>query len=152
MNPEVFSSLNVYPLDKADCDEAEPSSRPAAPDGFQSESTQSSHCSSNGTEELEISALLSRSSFGGEDSLPSTTPSPPNVLQLEAGPHTAQPEGGRAGNEVEAGVNQQDEAYVTMSSFYQIKQVELNIPAGLSGPESKLVQVLRGPLQEPQKY
>ncbi|XP_037548432.1 E3 ubiquitin-protein ligase LRSAM1 [Nematolebias whitei] len=123
LNPEVFSSLKVYPLEKTDSDEVEPSFHPTAPDGFQSNSTQSSHCSSttsNSTEELEISALLIRSSFEGKDSLLSTNPSPLNILQLEDRPHTPQPEDSRSVNGVEIGVNQQEEAYVTMSSFYQI--------------------------------
>ncbi|XP_017288088.1 interleukin-7 receptor subunit alpha [Kryptolebias marmoratus] len=101
LNPEVFSSLKVYPLEKTECGEAEPSLRPTAPDGSQSSSTQSSDCSSTtsaSTEELEICALLSDS----ENSLPSP----------EDGPQPPQPEHSGAGSE---------EAYVTMSSFYQIK-------------------------------
>ncbi|KAG8010401.1 Interleukin-7 receptor subunit alpha [Nibea albiflora] len=123
--PEVFSALRVYPMQKAEeqpCEEAEPSITAAA-EGSQSNhasSTQSSDCSrsttSVSTEELELSALLSRSSSDGEDSLQSTSPSPIDVLQLGERPHTP------GGNEAEGfGVNQQEEAYVTMSSFYQIK-------------------------------
>lgn len=123
-NPEEFSALKVCPLEKAElrpCEEPEASVCPAAAaDSCQSSdpcSTQSSDCRSTTsvtTEELELSALLSSSD--GEDSLQSTSPSPVNVLQLRA-------EGsGGGGNEPEVfGVSQQDEAYVTMSSLYQIK-------------------------------
>ncbi|XP_070781214.1 interleukin-7 receptor subunit alpha [Enoplosus armatus] len=119
--PEVFSALKVYPIEKTDeqpCEESEPSI--SAADGSLSNhpcSTQSSDCSrsttSVSTEELELSALLSRSSSDGEDSLQSTSPSPINVLQLGERPDTPQAERSSGGNEAEA--------YVTMSSFYQIK-------------------------------
>lgn len=125
-NPEEFSALKVCPLEKAElrpCEEPEasvcPAAAAAAADSSQSSdpcSTQSSDCRSTTsitTEELELSALLSSSD--GEDSLQSTSPSPVNVLQPRA-------EGSGGGNEPEVfGVSQQDEAYVTMSSFYQIK-------------------------------
>ncbi|XP_044029629.1 interleukin-7 receptor subunit alpha isoform X2 [Siniperca chuatsi] len=121
--PEVFSALTVYPLEKTEeqpCEETEPSITAAADDGTQSNhacSTQSSDCSrsttSVSTEELELSALLSRSSSDGEDSLQSTSLSPINVLQLGERSDTPQPQSSSGGNEAEA--------YVTMSSFYQIK-------------------------------
>ncbi|GLD56866.1 interleukin-7 receptor subunit alpha-like protein [Lates japonicus] len=124
--PEVFSALKVYPMEKTEvqpCEETEPSVSPAAADGAQSTdpcSTQSSDCRSTtsvSTEELELSALLSRSSSDGEDSLQSI-----NDLRLGDGPRTPQPERSSGGNEGEVfGVSQQEEAYVTMSSFYQIK-------------------------------
>ncbi|XP_038590330.1 interleukin-7 receptor subunit alpha-like [Micropterus salmoides] len=122
--PEVFSALKVNPTEKTDeqsSDEAEPSvpAAAAAADGTQSNhacSTQSSDCSrsttSVSTEELELSALLSRSSSEGEDSLESTSPSPINALQLGESPDTPQPERSRG---------REAEPYVTMSSFYQIK-------------------------------
>lgn len=119
----MFSSLKVFPLEKADCNKAEGFLHPAAPHDSGSSSIQSSECSSttsNSTEELEISALLSRNSSDREDNLPSSTLTPLIVLQQEDGPPTPQSAGG-TGNEVEFGVNQQEEAYVTMSSFYQIK-------------------------------
>lgn len=101
LNPEVFSSLRVYPLEKTQVEEAEP---PPGPAGSWSDSTQSSACRSTtsvSTEELEISALLGRSSSDGEDSVPSSGPSPVDFLRSErAGPG-------------------KEEAYVTMSSFYQ---------------------------------
>lgn len=128
--PEVFSALKVYPLEKTDeepGEEAEPSVNPAAADRAQSNnpsSTQSSDCRSTtsvSTEELELSALLSRSSSDTEETPQSTSPSPINILQLGDG-HTPQPEHSCEGNQAEVfGVSQQEEAYVTMSSFYQIK-------------------------------
>ncbi|XP_041825990.1 interleukin-7 receptor subunit alpha [Melanotaenia boesemani] len=120
-NPEVFSHLKVFPLETPSCEEVEPSISPAAA-GSCSSSTQSSDCRSTtsvSTEELELSALLSRSSSDGQDSLPSASPSPDNILPWEERSHMPEPENG--GNEVEFGVNKQEEAYVTMSSFYQIK-------------------------------
>ncbi|KAI3361904.1 hypothetical protein L3Q82_002223 [Scortum barcoo] len=118
--PEVFSALKVYPVEKT---EEQPSEEPEpsidAADAAQPNppcSAQSSDCSrsttSVSTEELELSALLSRSSSDGEDSLQSSSPSPVNVLHLGEGPHTPPPERSGGGNEAEA--------YVTMSSFYQI--------------------------------
>ncbi|XP_072227633.1 interleukin-7 receptor subunit alpha [Leuresthes tenuis] len=114
LSPEVFSSLRVFPPERRACAEAEPAASPAH--GSQSSSTHSCDCRSTtsvSTEELELSALLSRSSSDGEDSVPSSSPSPGRILR----PLTPPPEL----NEVESGVNQQEEAYVTMSSFYQIK-------------------------------
>lgn len=128
--PEVFSALKVYPLEKTDeepGEEAEPSVNPAAADGAQSNnpsSTQSSDCRSTtsvSTEELELSALLCRSSSDTEETLQSTSPSPINILQLRDG-DAPQSERSSGGNQAEVfGVSQQDEAYVTMSSFYQLK-------------------------------
>lgn len=114
LNPEVFSSLKVYPQEEAPSEEAEPSLGPAAAGGSPSSSAQSSDCRSTtsiSTEELEISALLSRSSSDGEDSLPRDSTSPVNVPQQED----------QAGNLQPDGLKQPEEAYVTMSSFYQIK-------------------------------
>ncbi|XP_040013975.1 interleukin-7 receptor subunit alpha isoform X2 [Xiphias gladius] len=129
--PEVFSTLKVYPMEKTEvqpCEETEPSISPAAADSTQPDgpcSTQSSDCRSTtsvSTEELELSALLSRISSDGEGSLQSASPSPVNVLPLGDRPQTPEPECGSEGNEAEAfEVSQQEEAYVTMSSFYQIK-------------------------------
>lgn len=130
--PEVFSVLKVYPMVKTEeqlCGVTEPSTTTAAAGGARSNhpcSTQSSDSSrsttSASTEELELSALLSRSSSEGEDGLRSTGPSPIDILQLRDGPHAPQPERSSGGNKAAAfGVSQQEEAYVTMSSFYQIK-------------------------------
>ncbi|XP_070707236.1 interleukin-7 receptor subunit alpha [Pempheris klunzingeri] len=120
--PEVFSALKVCPAEKPE----EQRSAAAGPQSDPVCSTQSSGGSTSttsvSTEELELSALLSRSSSDGEDGLQSTSPSPIHVLRLGEGPHAPQAELGAGGREVEAcGVNQPEEAYVTMSSFYQIK-------------------------------
>ncbi|XP_030598906.1 interleukin-7 receptor subunit alpha [Archocentrus centrarchus] len=126
--PEVFSALKVDPVEKTACEETEPSIGPSAPaaDSAQSSepcSTQSSDCRSTtsaSTEEVEISALLSRSSSEAEDSLLSNSPSPVDILQLDDRPE--QPELHIEGNELEVfGVNHQEDAYVTMSSFYKTK-------------------------------
>ncbi|XP_056260174.1 interleukin-7 receptor subunit alpha [Seriola aureovittata] len=130
-NPEEFSALKVCPVERTDvrpCENPESSVSPAAADSCQSSdpcSTQNSDCRSTtsiSTEELELSALLSRGSSDGEDSLHSASPSPVNVLQLGDGALAPQAEGNSGGNETEVfGGSQQEEAYVTMSSFYQIK-------------------------------
>nr|XP_015798795.2 interleukin-7 receptor subunit alpha [Nothobranchius furzeri] len=106
LNPEVFSSLKVYPLEKTD----------------EAGSSQSSDCTSTtsvSTEELEVSALLRRSCSDGEDSL--QTPPVSSFLHQEEAPSTSQSEQSMVENRVECGINQQEEAYVTMSSFSQIK-------------------------------
>uniref|UniRef100_A0A3P8UBF1 Fibronectin type-III domain-containing protein n=1 Tax=Amphiprion percula TaxID=161767 RepID=A0A3P8UBF1_AMPPE len=115
--PEVFSALKVYPLEKPACVEME-SSQSSTQSSSQS-STQSSGCRSTTsviTEELELTALLSSSS--GEDSLQGSSPSHvPQPMETPGSPDRIS-----AGHEVEVfGVSQQEEAYVTMSSFYQIK-------------------------------
>ncbi|XP_034457483.1 interleukin-7 receptor subunit alpha isoform X2 [Hippoglossus hippoglossus] len=118
-NPEVFSALRVSSMLQC-CDEPESSLSPA--DGAQSThpcSTQSSDCRSTtsvSTEELDLSALLSGSSSAADASLHSASPSPVHDLLLEG------TEGCSGANETEAlGAGQQEEAYVTMSSFYQVK-------------------------------
>ncbi|KAM9338738.1 interleukin-7 receptor subunit alpha [Symphorus nematophorus] len=129
-HPEVFSALRVDPMERAEeppCEEAEPSSAEDARSADPCSAHSSDCCrsaTSVSTEELELSALLSRSSSDGEDSLQSASPSPVHALQPAERPHTPEPEGGGGGggNKAEAfAVSQQDEAYVTMSSFYQIK-------------------------------
>lgn len=121
--PEVFSALKISPMERASCEEAEPSLRPAAADGTNTpSSTQSSDCSTSNTsvstEELE---LLSRSSSDREDSLQSAGPSSVDVLRLAEGTHAPAPERSAGQNEPEVfAVSQQEEAYVTMSSFFQI--------------------------------
>lgn len=111
VKPDVFSVLKVYSMDAADGDE---SSLPC--------SSQSSDCSrsanSVSTEDLELSALLSRSSSDEEGSLQNAAPSP-----VEA-PGTPQSERDSEGKGAVFGVNKQEEAYVTMSSFYQIQSVQ----------------------------
>ncbi|XP_029371567.1 interleukin-7 receptor subunit alpha [Echeneis naucrates] len=108
-SPEEFSSLRVCPVEKIwSCEDPEPSVLHV--DRSQSgdpSSTQSSDCRSTtsvSTEELELSALLSWASSEGGGSLHSASPLPPPPEQNEG-----------------CGVNPQEEAYVTMSSFYQIK-------------------------------
>ncbi|XP_049909826.1 interleukin-7 receptor subunit alpha [Epinephelus moara] len=116
--PEVFSALKVEKMEEQPCEET--SIAAAAADGAHSEFPGSSHSSDSSrsttsvsTEELELSALLSRSSSDGEDALQSTSLSPVQVQPPEERAHTPQPECSGGGNEAEA--------YVTMSSFYQIK-------------------------------
>lgn len=116
--PEVFSALKVEKMEEQPCEET--SIAAAAADGAHSEFPGSSHSSDSSrsatsvsTEELELSALLSRSSSDGEDALQSTSLSPVQVQPPEERAHTPQPEYSGGGNEAEA--------YVTMSSFYQIK-------------------------------
>ncbi|XP_014832505.1 PREDICTED: interleukin-7 receptor subunit alpha [Poecilia mexicana] len=121
LNPEVFSPLRVLPLEKPQAEEAEPHRRPTgagsaagSQSGSQSGSrSSSSHsttssASSAGTEELEISALLSCSD--GEDSVPSSAPSPVDVPRRGDESQNLLARRGGPG---------QEEAYVTMSSFYQ---------------------------------
>lgn len=135
--PEEFSTLKVFPMEKPEeqrLDDAE-FLRPAAAEGSESSppcSTQTSECSTTttsiSTEELEMSALLGRSSSDRgdeEDSRQGPGPgsSPINILQVEQRPQST-PEGSSRGGGLQAevfGVNQQEEAYVTMSSFFQIR-------------------------------
>ncbi|XP_053195586.1 interleukin-7 receptor subunit alpha-like, partial [Scomber japonicus] len=120
IKPEVFSALKISPIEKASCEETEPSIPAAADRSNAPSSTQSSDCSrdnaSISTEELE---LLSRSSSDGEDSVQNRDPSPVDVPRLAERPHTPECSAGQKEPEVFA-VSQQEEAYVTMSSFYQI--------------------------------
>lgn len=130
---EVFSDLKIYPVEKIEqqhCDETEPTA--AATDITQTKdpcSTQSSDCSKSttsvSTEELDVSTLLSMSSARGEEYFQSRSPSPAEVFQPGEGQHAPQPEYNIGDNEPDMfGVTQQvqDEDYVTMSSFYQIKK------------------------------
>lgn len=126
VKPEVFSDLKIYPMEKT---ESSLASAAAAAEGTESNypcSTQSCDCTrsttSVSTEELELSTLLSRSSSDGEESLQSTSPTPVDTLQLRKKHHTPQSECFSEGNEAEVfEISKQEEAYVTMSSFYQIK-------------------------------
>uniref|UniRef100_A0A3Q2QE45 Interleukin 7 receptor n=1 Tax=Fundulus heteroclitus TaxID=8078 RepID=A0A3Q2QE45_FUNHE len=124
LNPEVFSFLKVHPLEISHSEEAEPPAGSA--DGCRSDcrsdSTQSSDCRSTtsvSTEELEMSALLGRSSSDGEDSRRSGGPSPANTPP--PGAEAQNPQRQHAGPGDGFGPKQPEEAYVTMSSFYQIK-------------------------------
>ncbi|XP_030004169.1 interleukin-7 receptor subunit alpha [Sphaeramia orbicularis] len=128
ISPEVFSALKIYPKGQTEeqpSEETQPVILPAADDVQVTNpcSTQSSDCSrsniSVSTEELE---LLSRNSSEGEESLHSTSPSPVDTIQLREASNTLPPEHINQEHEPEVfGVAQPDEAYVTMSSFYQIK-------------------------------
>lgn len=126
--PEVLSDLKVYPVETTARQETEPAISPASAAAYSTQSsepcsTQSLDCRSTvsaSTEELELSALLSRSSSEAEDSLSSCSPSPIDILQL--GERPEQPEQQFEVNDFEVfGANRQEEAYVTMSSFYKIK-------------------------------
>uniref|UniRef100_A0A3P8X4E8 Fibronectin type-III domain-containing protein n=1 Tax=Cynoglossus semilaevis TaxID=244447 RepID=A0A3P8X4E8_CYNSE len=118
-NPEVYSALRVAPLQtKPVRSDPVQSTDPGLltdlvqPDTLHLCSTQSSDCrstTSNSTEESELAALLDRSCSDGENSLQSTGPSSLRGPDSGAGP-------GDSG-----GSGQQEEAYVTMSSFYQSK-------------------------------
>ncbi|KAF7651728.1 hypothetical protein LDENG_00106450 [Lucifuga dentata] len=120
---EVFNDLKIYMVEKIEQQhrgDAEPTA-----DITQSTdpcSTQSSDCSKSNvsvsTEELEVSTLLSRSS-AGEEYFQSQSPSPTGKEQ-----RIPRPEHNTGDHQPEKlGVTQQiqDEAYVTMSSFYQIR-------------------------------
>lgn len=116
--PDVFSVPKVYSLEGMDGEPAEESEPLDAADVDGSSlpcSSQSSDCSGSAdsvsTEDLELSALLSRSSSDEEGSLQSIK---------AAG--TPQPERDSEGEGTGSGVSRQEEAYVTMSNFYQINQ------------------------------
>lgn len=123
VKPDVFSVLKIYSMEEKDTEAVEESEPLDAADVDLSSlpcSSQSSDCSrsadSVSTEDLELSALLSRSSSDEEGSLQSAAPSP-----VEA-PGTPQSERDSEGRGTVFGVGKQDEAYVTMSSFYQINK------------------------------
>lgn len=81
-------------------------------------SSESSDCSGStnsvSTEDMMLSGLLSRSSFEDEDSLQSTAPSSVDVPWMPQPMHDSEEKGSVFG------ASKQEEAYVTMSSFYQI--------------------------------
>ncbi|XP_061924475.1 interleukin-7 receptor subunit alpha [Entelurus aequoreus] len=97
LKPEEFSALKIYPA--VEKDEQEPVK--GLRNGNDPCSTQSSDCSAD-TEVLELSILLSISSSDGNNSLQSSDSEAPDATHG-------------------SGVNQKEEDYVTMSSFYQIK-------------------------------
>lgn len=118
LNPEEFSSLNVDPVDRAARDEELLASGP------QPGSTQSSDCrnsTSVSTEELEVSALLSRTSSDSEDSWQNLAASSIHGPRKQNQQDSPLPEGGSAASPVEFRATQPEEAYVTMSSFYRTK-------------------------------
>lgn len=123
VKPDVFSVLKVYPLEEIDAepaDESEPLDvadvvPPSLPCSSQS-SDFSRSADSVSTEDLELSALLSRSSSDEEGSLQSAAPTPVED------PGTPQSEQDSEGKGTVLGVSKQEEAYVTMSSFYEINK------------------------------
>lgn len=116
--PDVFSVLKVYSVEGMDGEPGE-GVEPLAADVDGSSlpcSSQSSDCSGSAdsvsTEDLELSALLSRSSSDEEEG---------SLRSVEA-PGTPQPERDSEGKGTGSGVSKQEEAYVTMSNFYQINK------------------------------
>ncbi|XP_078145337.1 interleukin-7 receptor subunit alpha [Centroberyx gerrardi] len=135
-NPEAFSDLKIYPVERIEEIEAESTAAddilnlkdPCSAQASSGETFDSSRSNTSlNTEESEVSTLLSSS--GGEDCprSRSPSPSPAGVPQPRDGPDgtdASQPEHNTGKNYPEMyGVAQQgkDEAYVTMSSFYQTK-------------------------------
>lgn len=110
-----MQDMDVRPDEKSEPLDAAEEDQPCLPC-----SSQSSDCSGStnsvSTEDMMLSGLLSRSSFEDEDSLQSTAPSSVDM------PWTPQPM--HAGEEKGSvfGAGKQEEAYVTMSSFYQINK------------------------------
>lgn len=136
IKPEVCSALDVCPMERKTGEEQQeprPHSLADATDNTRSTlsssalSSEFSSCAASAnTEELELLTQLSRSSSEGEDSSPSSSSSSRNssfspsvdvVPQLAWRPVSCSVED----NQVQRQVGQQEEAYVTMSSFYQIK-------------------------------
>lgn len=119
---DTYSVLKVYSVKDKD-GESDDASEPldAAVDQPSLPcSSQSSDCSrsarSVSTEDLELSAMLSRSSSDEDESLLSAAPSPVNV------PGTPELERDGGGKGIVCGVSKQEEGYVTMSSFQQINK------------------------------
>lgn len=122
VKPDVFSILKVYSIQETDVGPDDKSEPLVAADKDQSCfpcSSQSSDCSGSAdsvsTEDLALSGLLSRSSFEEEDSLQSAA-----CLPVEP-PGMLQPVCDEEKRSV-FGAGKQEEAYVTMSSFYQINK------------------------------
>ncbi|XP_071390042.1 interleukin-7 receptor subunit alpha [Centroberyx affinis] len=135
-NPEAFSDLKIYPVERIEEIEAESTAAddilnlkdPCSAQASSGETSGSSRSNTSlNTEESEVSTLLCSS--GGEDcpQSRSPSPSPAGVPQPRDGPDgtdASRPEHNTGKNYPEMyGVTQQgkDEAYVTMSSFYQTK-------------------------------
>lgn len=121
VKPDVFSVLKVYSTQETDVGPDDKSEPLVAADKDQSCfpcSSLSSDCSGSAnsvsTEDLALSGLLSRSSFEEEDSLQSGA-----CLPVEP-PGMLQPVCDSEENRSVFGAGKQEEAYVTMSSFYQI--------------------------------
>ncbi|XP_024113518.1 interleukin-7 receptor subunit alpha isoform X2 [Oryzias melastigma] len=117
----------VDPMDPVDpvdpVDQAAPEDQLLA-SSPQPSSTQSSDCRSTtsvSTEELEISALPSRTSSDSEDSWQNAGSASIHQAAQQNQQDTTPPEGGSAASSLEFRVTQPEEAYVTMSSFYRTK-------------------------------
>lgn len=133
IKPEVCSALKVCQMEKTTGElqqEARPPALADAADSTRSTlscSTQSSEFSScaasASTEELELLTQLSGTSSDAGDSVHSSSSSSPwaGMPWLASRPATLAAEPGVEDNEVRQQVGHQEEAYVTMSSFYQIK-------------------------------
>ncbi|KAM8827993.1 interleukin-7 receptor subunit alpha-like isoform 2-T2 [Spinachia spinachia] len=106
--PEEFSALDMEKTEELSRGEAEPTIE-SSPGGSTQSSDGCMSTTSGSTEELELSTLLSRSSLDREESVQSAGPSP--VQDLRPGDRPPSCSGGV----------KEAEAYVTMSSFYQIK-------------------------------
>lgn len=123
VKPDVFSVLKVYSIQETDVGPDDKSEPLVAADKDQSCfpcSSQSSDCSGSAnsvsTEDLALSGLLSRSSFEEEDSLQSAA-----RLPVES-PGMLQPVCDNEEKRSVFGAGKQEEAYVTMSNFYQINK------------------------------
>lgn len=123
VRPDVFSVPKVYSAEEIAAEPVEESEPLDAADMDQfslPRSSQSSDCSrsadSVSTEDLELSALLSRSSSDEEGALRSATASPVEVRGMPQSERESEEKG------TVFGVSKQEEAYVTMSSFYQINK------------------------------
>lgn len=126
-NPDEFSALNFYPMDLSEgqvCGETQSVLSALGAEDTPSCSTQSTDSivsnSSVRTEEME---LLSGSSLSEEEqSIQSTGQSLEDATQRTEAPQTTQAEHSSPQYEpVTFALGQQDDSYVTMSSFYQIK-------------------------------
>lgn len=123
VKPDVFSILKVYSIQETDVgpdDKLEPLFAAEKDQSCFPCSSQSSDCSGSAnsvsTEDLALSGLLSRSSFEEEDSLQSA-----GCLPVEP-PGMLQPACDNEEKRSVFGAGKQEEAYVTMSSFYQINK------------------------------
>ncbi|TNM91776.1 hypothetical protein fugu_018787 [Takifugu bimaculatus] len=123
VKPDVFSVLKVYSIQETDVGPDDKSEPLVAADKDRSCfpcSSQSSDCSGSAnsvsTEDLALSGLLSRSSFEEEDSLQSAARLPVEL------PGMLQPVCDSEEKRSVFGTGKQEEAYVTMSSFYQINK------------------------------
>ncbi|XP_034048754.1 interleukin-7 receptor subunit alpha isoform X2 [Thalassophryne amazonica] len=104
--PEVFSALNIYPVEPKDEQHSEEVKSAVPPDPDARLTTCiSHHCMRSSSARAESAELCSLQSSSGEHEYtrPSPQPNPPRPVR---DPHTCD-------------VREQDEDYVTMSSFYQ---------------------------------